>query len=104
QSLSVNNSYFHDVKYGHEIKSRALNTTITNSRIYDLNSTASYSIDLPDSGNATIRNNVIQQGPNSPNATIIVYGEDKNHPLNPGKNFVVSGNTILNEKTSPRPI
>jgi len=44
-SLTINNSYFHDVKYGHEIKSRADNNTITNSRIYDFNSTASYSID-----------------------------------------------------------
>src|SRR4051812_20497641 len=35
-SLTINNSYFHDAKVGHEIKSRALNTTITNSRILDL--------------------------------------------------------------------
>ena len=61
---------------GHEIKSRALTTTITNSRIYDLNSTASLSIDLPNGGNALIQNNVIEQGPNSENHKIIDYGEE----------------------------
>ena len=66
-NLTINNSYFHDASVGHEIKSRALNTTITNSRIYDLNGTASYSIDLPNGGNAVIQNNVIQQGPSSHN-------------------------------------
>ena len=64
---------------GHEIKSRALNTTITNSRIYDLNGTASYSIDLPDGGNALIQNNIIQQGSSSHNPIIITAGEEGNN-------------------------
>src|SRR3954452_24918078 len=61
-NLTIDNSYFHDAKEGHEVKSRALNTTITNSRIDDLSGTASYSIDLPNGGNAVIQNNIIQQG------------------------------------------
>src|SRR3954469_17279575 len=63
-NLTIDNSYFHDAKEGHEVKSRALNTTITNSRIDDLSGTASYSVDLPNGGNAVIQNNVIQQGSN----------------------------------------
>src|SRR3954451_3718942 len=96
-SLTINNSYFHENSVGHEIKSRALSTTITNSRIYDLNGTASYSIDLPDGGNALIRNNVIEQGPLSQNPHIIIYGEEGK--LLPGTSFVISGNTIINDKT-----
>jgi hypothetical protein len=96
QSLTVENSYFHGVKYGHEIKSRADTNLIQNSRIYDLNSTASYTIDLAEGGNATIRNNVIQQGPNSPNSVIISYGESGD--LNPGTNFLITGNVIINDK------
>src|SRR4051794_39954600 len=46
-TLTVNNSYFHEDSVGHEIKSRAKNTVIQNSRIYDLNATASLNIDLP---------------------------------------------------------
>src|SRR3954447_26986170 len=97
-SLTINNSYFHENSVGHEIKSRALTTTITNSRIYDLNGTASYSIDLPDGGNALIQNNVIEQGPLSQNPHIIIYGEEGTHPLNPGASFVISDNTIINDK------
>src|ERR1044071_1433271 len=95
-SLTINNSYFHENSVGHEIKSRALSTTITNSRIYDLNGTASYSIDLPDGGNALIQNNVIEQGPLSQNPHIIIYGEEGK--LLPGTSFVISGNTIINDK------
>src|SRR4051794_15552286 len=96
-SLTINNSYFHENSVGHEIKSRALSTTITNSRIYDLNGTASYSIDLPDGGNVLIQNNVIEQGPLSQNPHIIIYGEEGK--LLPGTSFVISGNTIINDKT-----
>src|SRR5204863_1559204 len=46
-TLSIDNSYFHDAVVGQEIKSRADNTIITNSRIQDENGSASYSIDLP---------------------------------------------------------
>src|SRR5262245_41234102 len=60
-SLVIDDSYFHDASVGHQIKSRAQSTTITNSRIYDGNGTGSYSIDLPNGGVGVIRNNVIQQ-------------------------------------------
>ena len=73
--MTIKNSYFHDASVGHEIKSRALSTTIIDPRIYDLNSTASLSIDLPNGGNALIQNNVIEQGPYSQNNKIINYGE-----------------------------
>ena len=33
-TLTINGSYFHDADVGHEIKSRALNTIIENSRIF----------------------------------------------------------------------
>lgn len=66
-NLTINSSYFHDTTVGREIKGRAPDTTITNSRICDLRSTASLSIDLSNGGDATIENNVIQQGPNTQN-------------------------------------
>ena len=96
-SLSITNSYFHDASEGHEIKSRAESTTITGSRIYDNNSTASYSVDLPNGGNATIQNDVIQQGPNSDNPAIISYGEEGS--LHAGTTVVIANNTIVNART-----
>jgi hypothetical protein len=97
-NLTIDNSYFHDADVGHEIKSRALNTTITSSRIYDLNGTASYSIDLPNGGRSVIRNNVIEQGPSSQNPIIISFGAEGN--LNAETSLLVSGNTIRNDLAS----
>ncbi len=98
-SLTIDHSYFHDAVVGHEIKSRAETTTITNSRIQDGPAgTASYSIDLPNAGNATIQNNVIEQGPNSQNPAIIAYGEEGG--VYSGSALLVSGNTVLNDLAS----
>jgi len=98
-SLTIDNSYFHDAVVGHEIKSRAEQTTITNSRIQDGPSgTASYSIDLPNGGNALIQGNVIQQGPASQNPAIIAFGEEGD--VHEGSSLTVSGNTILNDLDS----
>jgi hypothetical protein len=97
-NLTITNSYFHDANVGHEIKSRAENTTITGSRIFDNNSSASYSIDLPNGGNATIRNDVIQQGPNSQNQTIIAHGEEGN--LRSGTAVLIADDTIVNTRAA----
>ena len=97
-NLTITNSYFHDANEGHEIKSRAENTTVTGSRIFDNNATASYSIDLPNGGNATIQNDVIEQGPNSDNQTIIAYGEEGS--LHTGTSVLIANNTIVNDRSS----
>jgi hypothetical protein len=102
--LTITDSYFHDVNMpnlpqadpaGHEIKSRAEDTVITNSRIFDLDSGASYSIDLPNGGNATITNNVIEQGPNTQNPYIIAYGEEGS--LHAGTSVTIANNVIIND-------
>ncbi len=99
-SLLIDNSYFHDAVVGHEIKSRAEQTAITNSRIQDGPAgTASYSIDLPNGGAALIQGNVIQQGPASRNPAIIAFGEEGG--LHANTALRVTGNTILNDLASP---
>ncbi len=98
-SLVIDGSYIHDAVVGHEIKSRAEQTTITNSRIQNgPNGTGSYSIDLPNGGNALIQGNVIQQGPASQNPAIIAFGEEGN--VHAGSSLTVAGNTILNDLDS----
>ena len=99
-SLSIDGSYFHDAVVGHEIKSRAEQTTITNSRIQDgPTGTASYSIDLPNGGSALIQGNTIEQGPASQNPAIIAFGEEGGAHAN--SSLTVKGNTILNDLSSP---
>jgi Ca2+-binding RTX toxin-like protein len=96
-TFQMTNSYSHDAVVGHEVKSRALTTILTNNRIIDENGSASYSIDLPNGGNATIQNNLIQQGPYSQNPAIIAYAKESAPYA--GSKLVVSGNTILNQKS-----
>jgi Ca2+-binding RTX toxin-like protein len=99
-TLKITGSYFHDAVVGHEIKSNAINTIVQNSRIHDgPNGTASYSIDLPHGGRAIIQNNVIEQGLHSENPIIIAFGEGGSLAAN--SNLQVSGNTILNDLSSP---
>ena len=99
-SLTIDGSYIHGAVVGHEVKSRAQQTTITNSRIEDgPTGTASYSIDLPNGGNVLIQGNTIEQGPNSQNPVIITYGEEGGVYAN--SSLTVTGNTILNDLSSP---
>ena len=96
--FTLTNSYIHDANVGHEVKSRAENNTITNNRILDNSGTSSYSIDLPNGGNAVIIGNVIEQGANGQNHTINAYGEEGN--LHAGNNVTFSNNTVINDSAT----
>lgn len=98
-NLTISDSYFHDAVVGHEIKSRAETTSITNTRVFDNQGSASYSINLPNGGHAVLTGNTIQQGPNSENAHIITYGEEGN--LHTTAGLTLSDNTVLNDSPSP---
>jgi Ca2+-binding RTX toxin-like protein len=93
--LTISDSYFHDAIVGHQIKSRAAETVITNSRIFDNSGTSSYSVDLPNGGRATLTGNVIQQGANGENPYIVAFGEEGN--LHAGSALTMSGNTVVND-------
>jgi hypothetical protein len=93
-NLIVENSYFHDALQGHLIKSRALSTTIVDSRIQDQDGTGSYAVDLPNGGRAVLNGNTIEQGAASQNPAIVHFGgEGEPHP---GSSLEMSGNTIIN--------
>ena len=94
-TLNIASSLIIGAVVGHEIKSRALNTIITNNVIANgPNGSDSYSIDLPNGGNATITGNVIEKGPVSNNHTFISYGEEG--VSNPGTSVTVSSNIFIN--------
>ena len=92
-----NNSFIHDADTGHNVKSRALETVITGSRIYDNTSPTSYSIDISQGGKATITNNKIHQGTAAANPIMIAYGAEA--PTNPNSSLLVTGNTFINDLT-----
>jgi Ca-dependent carbohydrate-binding module xylan-binding len=94
-NFSIMNSYVHDANTGHEIKSRAEDNTVTSNRIYDNNSTSSYSVELPNGGNANLSGNTIEQGPNGQNSNIIGYGAEGN--LHSGHTVNITSNTVVND-------
>ena len=94
-SFTLTDSYVHDANVGHEVKSRAMNNTITNNVIADNNSTSSYSIDLPNGGNATITGNTIEQGVNGQNPYIMAFGEEGDS--NPGNQVTFTNNTVVDD-------
>ena len=86
----------HHAEVGHNLKSRAnLNFILYNRIIDSADGTASYEVDIPDGGEAYLIGNVIQQGPNSDNATIVSYGEESNK--NSGRGLYVVNNTFIND-------
>ncbi len=94
--LTVENSYFTGAVVGHEIKSRAANTLILDNVIADgPTAPTSYSIDLPDGGQAVIQGNYIEKGPNAQNDTMIHFGGE-GLPY-AGSSLVVTGNTLVND-------
>lgn len=98
-SLSITNSYFHDAVGGNEIKSRALNTSITNTRIIDgsTQTTGGYDVDLPNGGNASLSGDTIEKGANEPNGTLIHFGGEAAPYA--GSLLSVAGGTLANDDT-----
>ncbi|MBV8094557.1 MAG: right-handed parallel beta-helix repeat-containing protein [Acetobacteraceae bacterium] len=95
--LTVTNSYLHDASVGHELKSRALVDVIENNRIADgVSGTASYDIDLPDGGDATIANNVIEKGLYASNTPMIHFGGETATPY-ANSSLEVGNNVFLND-------
>jgi len=89
-------NYAHRPHNGHEVKSRAQNTFILYNRLADEDETGTYNIDIPDCGTAYIIGNVIVQGVNSPNETLIRYGAESGGV--PGRDFYIINNTIVNRQ------
>ncbi|MGC2518197.1 MAG: hypothetical protein WA373_03710 [Burkholderiales bacterium] len=89
-------SYSHRARIGHNVKSRAQENHILHNRIMDeSDGTGSYAIDIPQTGLTFIIGNLIQQGPNTDNSSIVAYGaENANNPIH---ELYVVNNTFVND-------
>jgi len=97
RNFTIQYSYSHDAVIGHQIKSRALNNFILYNRLMDKkNGTSSYIIDLPNGGNAFIIGNIIQQGKQTDNSTLVSYGMER--PLHKENTLFIINNTFVNER------
>jgi hypothetical protein len=95
-SFTLRFSYVHHALAGHNVKSRALRNHITYNRIMDEHDgRSSYAVDFPNGGLAFVIGNVIQQGPETENSTIVSYGaEGLTYPLN---QLYLVNNTVVND-------
>lgn len=95
--LIFRENYTHDANVGHTLKTRARENYILYNRIIEGNS--SYSIDIPDGGYALVIGNIIYQGENTENATMVAYGlENKNRYANSALDLAY--NTFVNERSN----
>jgi hypothetical protein len=92
-SFTLRYCYSHDTIEGHEVKTRALKNYILYNLLSSENGSGSRELELTQGGTCYVIGNVIQQGPNSDNSTIIAYGPESN---NPNPYLYVVNNTIIN--------
>lgn len=96
QRFTLRHSYSHRAHIGHNVKSRAQENYILYNRIMDeADGTASYAIDLPDAGRSYVIGNLVQQGLQTDNTTILSYGAEGG--VNPAKELYVANNTFVND-------
>ncbi len=97
-SLIMDYCYSHGAKIGHEVKSRAkVNILRYNRFMNESAGTGSYTVDLPNGGNSVLIGNLLQQGPNSDNSSMVIYGAEG--LSNPGKTIYLINNTLVNDRS-----
>jgi hypothetical protein len=105
-TADIINSTFCGTVSGHDIKSRALSTTVTGSTMYiaatgtagagcSTAGSTSAGIDLPNGGVGVIQNDMIIQGPNNQNGALVIYGGES--PFNSPASLDVSGTTFFGD-------
>jgi hypothetical protein len=93
--LTVSGSNFHHARVGHLLKSRAAVSYIVNTRLVDGNGgTASYELEFPNGGIATVVGNTIAQSTATENPILISFGaEGYKWPRN---TINLENNTLVN--------
>lgn len=93
--VTVTGSYFHHARIGHLIKSRAARSHISYNRITDENGgMASYELEFPNGGIATVVGNLIEQRPETDNPIMVSFGaEGYTWPRN---SIYLAHNTFVN--------
>ncbi len=99
-SLVFRFNYSHAAIVGHLLKTRAAVNYILYNRLTEEDGTGSYETDVPNGGTTYFIGNLIQQGPNTQNSTILSYLEEGINALNSGSDLYVVNNTFVNQRLS----
>ncbi len=93
--LIISDSTFAGTRAGHDIKSRAKKTEITDTILDDgVNGTPSYAVDLPNGGEAVLDGLVITQGSKTSNTTMVAFGAEGS--LHAPSRLTVKNSTLVN--------
>jgi hypothetical protein len=96
RSFTLQHSYVHHAKIGHNVKSRAQTNYILYNRIMDEKTgTASYALDLPNGGRSYVIGNLIQKGVEADNPDLIAYSAEG--PTNQWQEFYLVNNTLVTD-------
>jgi hypothetical protein len=96
RSFTLQHSYVHHARIGHNVKSRAQTNYILYNRIMDEKTgTASYAIDLPNGGRSYVIGNLIQKGVDADNPDLIAYSAEG--ATNQWQEFYLVNNTLVTE-------
>jgi MYXO-CTERM domain-containing protein len=96
--LTFRYNWSHAAVIGHLLKSRALENHILYNRLTGEGGTASYEIDLPQGGLSFVIGNLIEQGPDTDNASMLSYALENQN--NPSQQLYVVHNTFVNDRPS----
>ena len=95
----LQHSYSHHAYIGHNVKSRAQENYILYNRIMDEDTgQSSYAVDISNGGQTYIIGNLIQQGNNTDNNTIVSYGAEGLQSDGRTHNLYMVNNTVVNDK------
>jgi hypothetical protein len=96
-SVTITGSRFHNGYHGHLIKSRARRSDIRYNLIVDgPGGEASYEIDLPNGGIATLVGNIVGQSDKTQNPVVVSYGAEGN--TWPENELTLVHNTLLSDR------
>lgn len=92
-------NFSHHARVGHCLKSRAARTVVLCNHFSDFaDGNSSYLIDLPNGGSAIIEGNLLFQGPNAENRSLISYGREG---VTEQTNYLhVVNNTMINKRAA----
>lgn len=95
--LTVRRSYLHHAIVGHNLKSRAAISILTDNRLADeSDGRASYEADFPNGGRVILAFNIFQKGPSAENGTLVSYGAEG--LVGASGEFVAKGNTFISQR------
>jgi hypothetical protein len=87
-----------DAREGHPLKSRAQINEIISNYLSTKNSDGSYEADFPNGGTVYFIGNIVEQGANTGNSSMLAYGEEGS--TNPNPALYIVNNTFYNQRGS----